>query len=141
MQFCDYWCYRRVNIEKLSNETDQKKMTEELLRCLVQSLGRDSCFPLQDSGKAAKAALSHQLLAAGGSRGGGKASSPQEILDFAQPGVSCVSIFFSFLHKSRIGRGALAKSLMALCSCSNNLQLLPCDLKPPAGKKAICSEG
>lgn len=107
-------------------------MTEELWRCLGQSLGRDSCFPLQDSGKAAKAALSHQLLAAGGSCGGGKASSPQEILDFAQPGVSC--IFFSFLHKSRIGREAVAESLMALRSCSNNLQLLLC-LKPPAGKK------
>jgi len=59
---------------EVSKETDQKTMTEELRRCLVQSLDRDSCFPLQDSGN-----LSDQLVAAGGSHGGGKASLPQEV--------------------------------------------------------------
>lgn len=81
-------------------------MTEELQRCLEQSLDRDSCFPLQDAGNLAEAALAHQLLAAGGSHGSGKASLPRETLVFAEPQLSRVSIFFRFLHKSRIGREA-----------------------------------
>lgn len=75
----------------------------------MQSLDRDSCFPLQDYGNVAKAALSHQLLAAEGSHRGRKASLPQEILVFAEPQLSYVSIFSCFLHESRIRREAWAE--------------------------------
>lgn len=39
-----------------------------------------------------------------------------------------------FFHKSRIGREVLAE-VVALHSCSINLQLLGCGVKPLAGKQ------
>lgn len=78
-------------------------MTDELWKCAEQSLDRGSCFPLRESGNLAKAALSHQLLAAGEAVEAEKhLCLKKSCLLFAEPQLPPVSIFFCFLHKSGI---------------------------------------
>lgn len=101
-------------------------MAEELWRCLEQSWDGDSCFPLQDSGNLVKAAWSHQLLTAGESHGGRKASLPWGSV-FVKPQLSCICIFSCFFSQKRSWKRSLG--------WGNNLQLLGHDMEPPAGNK------